>query len=152
MPAVVLHSTTVEETLKHWEFVLCHFRPDAIYILGPVVESQLLERERAVYINDAGDLPAELPLVLMAPRTGAQVQGDEPLSSFVHPGDGVYWFGSDHRHLDPILFARRAPDHRVCIETDTGDQMHAHVAYAVTMWDRRLKEGKCGDHRQPDRA
>lgn len=141
MLGVVLHAVTAEEALKQWEFVLCHFRPDVIYYVGAeAVPADSKVLRDAVCIQTADELPDPIELVLLAPTTGAMIQGEVSLRDFEHPEHVVYWVGSDNHHLDPQLFDEREPDAKVYIETDSRDQMHAHVAFAVTMWDRRLKE------------
>ena len=138
--SVVLHLPERESIVRQWEYVLCHFKPDTIYLVGSERPEGIVY-QNTVLINDAGDLPTTSELILLAPLTGRIVQGDTSLSDFVHPTNAIYWFGPNiAEHMDPSkYFVSRAPDHVVYIPVDTDDQMFAHVAYSVVAWDRRVK-------------
>lgn len=126
--------------IAQWEYALCNFRPDAIYVVGPEMpRSQFLERAGAELISDATAVSGEFEIVLLAPINGANLRGSVSLASFEHPAHALYWFGSDSRHIEACLFAGRAPDHSVFIPTDTRDQMYSFAAWCVTAWDRRSK-------------
>lgn len=141
MLSIAIHGTTDSNLLKQWEYVLSHWRPDILYWLGshPIPEaSNTLERARR---SDWRDLTH--PLVVLAPRSGRYVQGKVSLAEFAHPDDACYAFGSDAENLDPDAVRIANPEHLVYIPTDTIDQMYAHVACAVTLWDRQVKRGAC---------
>ena len=136
--AVAFAAMQAENFAQQWEFVLSHFRVDALYSVGgPPPQSKCLCT--AEEIADASEIPAELEIVLLAPPNGANLQGEIALSDFNHPENVVYWLGSDSRHIEAELFLTRPPDHKVYIPTDTIDQMYSSTAYAVTAWDRRCK-------------
>lgn len=141
MLGVVLHTAFSESDLRQWEYVLSHFQPDVLYIVGPEVPEGFVYQS-AMLIADSSDLPAELSLVLLAPLSGRIVAGETSLADFEHPTDVLYWFGPDlTEHMDPDVYLPRPADHTVYVPTDTNDQMFAHVACAVVMWDRRCKGG-----------
>lgn len=133
--AVVVTGASSANLMKQWEYILSNFKPDVLYVDG--VTSNWSSYISAQPLVSLDKLPGEL--VVMAPITGRYVQGEKSLSTFSHPTDVTYWFGQDHRNLDPDRFSNRKPDHLVYIDTDTKDQMYAHVAYAVVVWDRRMK-------------
>ena len=136
MFGVALHLPLNETQLRQWEYVLCHFRPDEVYLVGSERPEGIAYR-RATLIRDSNDLPADVPIVLMAPQSGRVIPGNESLDTFCHPDDAIYWFGPDtSEHMNDAYLPRRA-DCKVYIPTDTVDQMFAHVACAVTLWDRR---------------
>lgn len=138
---VVLHLPESETSLRQWEYVLCHFGPDVIYLVASERPEGIVYAT-AVLIDDAEDLPTGPAVVLLAPITGRIVQGNEDLATFDHPADAIYWYGPDiTEHMDPALYfpGGRQPDHLVFVPVDTDDQMFAHVAHAVVAWDRRAK-------------
>lgn len=138
MVSVVFTATAVANFQQQWEYVLSNFKPDVIYVHGTAnLSGKVLAQ--AVKISGPEELPADLPLVLLAPTSGLNIQGDEPLSTFKHPEDAIYWFGSDAHHIDSEIFSVREPDHKVYVETDTNDQMYSFATYAVVAWDRRVK-------------
>ena len=128
---------------KQWDFALSNFVPDALYVLGDEADApatNVFSRLNATYIDTAEALP-DLPLVALAPEHGKYIAGTEPLSAFSHPDSAIYLFGGDHVFLSSDLLGKREPTSTVFIKTASKDDMFAHVAYAVTMWDRRMKRG-----------
>ena len=140
MIGVVLHLPESEDAARQWEYALCHFAPDVIYLVGSERPEGFVY-QNVVLIDDSSDLPPSSTLVLLAPLTGRIVQGDVSLADFVHPADAIYWFGPNiAEHMDPSVYmASRAPDHVVYVPTDSDDQMYAWTVYAVVAWDRRAK-------------
>ena len=131
---------TAQGSQPHWDFILCNFKPDVIYVHGDpaLIASTVLCR--AEQLVGPEDLPLDHEIVLLAPDNGAYLQGDTNLEGFAHPTNAIYWFGSDANHIQADVFALRAPDHKVYIPTDTIDQMYAAAAWSVVAWDRRCKE------------
>lgn len=137
--AVVFHNLMDENLIRQWEYALSHFRPDALYCVGGTEAPTGAVLSTATVIANSNEVPSASTLVLLAPTNGLYVQGDESLTTFVHPTDAVYWLGSDAHHLDPVVELPRAPDHRVYIPVDTADQMFSHAVWCVVAWDRRSK-------------
>lgn len=138
MIGLVLHCTSVESFAQQWEYAICHFSPDTLYCVGGEGADMGRTFARAECIADSGDLP-DVPLILLSPANALMIPGTESIEGFTHPADAIYWLGSNSRHLNSDLFARRAPDASVFIPTDSNDQMYSWTAYAVAMWDRRMK-------------
>lgn len=136
MVGVVIAATSNARDHARWEFALCNFQVDQLWLYGDgQVTGSVLST--GVRLADVSELPADVPIVLLAPPNGTNISGDVALPDFTHPESAIYWFGSDHRHLEAEVFENRAPDHRVYVPTDTIDQMFSDSAYLVTMWDRR---------------
>lgn len=131
---------TAQGSQQQWDFILCNFKPDVIYVYGDpaLIHSSVLSKAKA--LAGPEELPSDHEIVLLAPTNGEHLQGDVSLSNFVHPTNAVYWFGSDASHIQAETFLGRAPDHKVFIATDTNDQMYAAASWAVVAWDRRCKE------------
>ena len=125
--------------MNQWDFVVCNFKPDQIYILGSqdnlVISNPLKE---AIFIDSYNQLP-DIPLVVAAPAHGRYVHGDINLKDFVHPQDAIYIFGSDSGIMQQEDVTRECSC--VYVETDTTDDMYSFVTYAVMMHDRRMKLG-----------
>lgn len=128
--------------LNLWAYTLLHWQPDEVYALG-VMQPDLfsLRPFRSVRsIASASELPPG-SLVVLAPLNGREVIGETSLADFSHPDDATYLFGPDDGWLDLDDLGGREPDARVFIPTDSDDQLHAHVAAAVTLYDRAVKRG-----------
>ncbi len=126
---------------NQWDYILSNFSVDVIYVIGDSEQAPGSNVfAKAIYISTADDLPAST-LVVVTARNARYVQGDEDLASFSHPSDLIYMFGPDRENLSEVELGRRVPDHKVYIETDTHDDMYSWQAYAVVMWDRRMKSG-----------
>jgi hypothetical protein len=128
--------------LNLWAYTLLHWQPDEVYALG-VMQPDLatLRPFRDVrLIADASELPRG-HLVVMAPLNGREVVGEVSLADFAHPDDATYLFGPDAGWLELEDLGGREPDARVFIPTGSDDQLHAHVAAAVTLYDRAVKRG-----------
>ena len=130
-----------DNACDYWDYFLCHFAPDPIFVLGTRPASLRKALREAVYINSLADLPEELSLVLLAPSNGLFVQGQNSLDTFTHPEKAVYLFGADNDSMKAEIFADRKPDHSIFIPTKIDLTMHAHVAASITFWDRMLTHG-----------
>ena len=119
-----------------WDFVLSHWAPEQIYLMGPELWSSKTF-SGAIRVECASELPAQ-ELVLLAPQTGRYVQGVTSLIDFVHPANPIYWFGSDHTHMF-LNECAPTPDHLVYVPTETTVEMYSHTAAAVTLYDRAYK-------------
>lgn len=138
MISVVITATSHANFQQQWEYALSNFQPNAVYAFGGLPMTGTVVGV-ATEITSPSELPEDHTLVLLAPQNGLNLQGDEPLSTFVHPENVVYWFGDDSRHIQAEVFNDRAPDHLVYINTDTNDQMYSFSSYLVVAWDRRCK-------------
>lgn len=124
--------------MNQWDFVLCNFEPNEIYILGDKDNATISNPlKKAKWIKSYDELP-DLPLVIMAPKHGRYFKGRIPLKEFEHPMDAIYIFGSDSNVMQDEFKKANYP---VYIETDTNDDMYSFVAYAVMMHDRKMKNG-----------
>ena len=90
-------------------------------------------------IKTAGELPSDIPLIVLTAPDARFVKGDECLYDFVHPEDAIYWFGHDHTNMDPEDFADREPDHKVFIPIEKYEVYSAFVA-SMVLYDRRRKQ------------
>ena len=107
-----------EDIRAHWDHVRAHFNNDAFYLIGEAI-------------------PDDIPLVLLQPDNGKFVRGTVSLEKFNHPENAIYMFGPDKHFFYSELMPE--PDHIVYSPTDTDRDMFSFVAFAVTMWDRRMK-------------
>lgn len=111
---------------NQWDYVLTNFKPDLVYALGS--EGMMRDVVRITSLSEV-----EGSIVVLTPKHGRYVKGVKSLLEFEHPEDVTYVFGSDKEHLT----IDAEPDELVYIPTDTGDEMYAHVAAAITLWHRR---------------
>ena len=133
----------VSESGSHWEqqwsYLLSHFTPRNIYIVGNELERAVKPFSHYIHVASAQSVPSEL--VLLAPQSGRYVQGTESLVTFEHPEDCCCMFGNDHTNMSEDFLGPRVPDHCVYIPTDTNDQMYSFMAGAITLYDRLIKNG-----------
>ncbi len=122
---------------NQWAYVLLHFTPRHVYAFDGELWSKPFVGASAVL--SAEELP-QIPIVVLAPLNGDNVQGAISLDEFGHPAECVYLFGPDDELLMPAHLGSREYS-RVYIKTDTTDQMWSWVAAAVTLFDRRSKGG-----------
>ena len=133
----VCFSTHTSTLQQQWDYVLCNFVPDEIYVIGSLPEDTSLGK-KAIVVQSAAELP-DLPIVLLAPDNGRYIQGTTSLGDFTHPDDCIYMFGSDSKYMSEDFLGERTPDHIVYIDTDTNDDMYSFVSYGVVMHDRGSK-------------
>lgn len=139
--SVCLTGASGDRWTDNWSFVLSHWPPDMIYLIGgpdPRVPDYFRGRWEEIF--DATELP-DLPLVVMSPENARFVPGTVSIVDFVHPAECVYLFGSDHVHLSEVELGERRPDHVVYIPTGSIHEMYSHTAGAVTLYDRMMKNG-----------
>ncbi len=142
MFGVCFFPTRKADALNQWSYVLSHWRPNYVFLLTSSENPAYMHKHvrDATHIVTADALP-DLPMVLLAPQDGRFYQGDQNLATFTHPKECVYMFGPDHHHLSEDEMGNRVPDHLVYIETDSNDEMYASIAAAVTLFDRKVKNG-----------
>lgn len=124
---------------NQWSYVLSHFHLEQVYIIGNNKWNDLHHLKDAISIRTCEDLPKK-PIVVLAPKDGSQVRGEQSLIDFQHSKDCIYVFGADHEALSLELVGERDYN-SVYIPTDTKFEMYAHVAAAITLYDRKQKHG-----------
>jgi hypothetical protein len=141
MLSICIAETLQGHVLNQWSFVLSNFSIDRLFVIGDV--SNLIHKPFAntISIENASFLPTDSDLILLAPVEGRYYKGNVGLKDFSHPSNAIYLFGPNHVHLSEVEMSNRKPDYSVYIETDTKDEMFSYVAAAVTLWDRRIKNG-----------
>lgn len=122
---------------NQWAYVLLHFQPRNVYVFSGGLWATPFNG--AIEVATAEDIPGTL--VLMAPPNGKNYQGSTTLADFTHPADCCYVFGYDQKDLSAAEMGARELAYSVYIPTDTTDQMFSWVAAAVTLHDRRAKDG-----------
>jgi hypothetical protein len=87
-----------------------------------------------VPLHHVDDLSFHVPdkqIVFFSPAFSDHVPGLININDFEHPGDAVYYFGSDEVHPEPIYY-----DHCVYIETPRQVSMWSHQAAMIALHDR----------------
>ena len=141
MLRICLHGYTDPQTLDHWSYVLSHWQPDEIYVLGGNLELDTKAFDNAKRILSADELPKGCALCIFSPQDARYFKGDESLTEFEHPKDAIYMFGSNKKNLSEDEMGYRLPDRSVYIPTDTHHEMYDFVAAAVVLYDRQVKHG-----------
>ncbi len=123
-----------------WDYILSSFPPEELVVVGDEADapkSNVFGKLRATYVDSLAN--ESRTLILLAAENG-RIAGDENLADFVHPENAMYLFGNDVAWvtLDQI---GREPDHKVYIPTATRDDLFSWQAYAITAWDRVMKNG-----------
>ncbi len=135
---VCLIAGSGEKWGDQWSYVLSHWKPRNVYLIGNV-DRRLKPFRSVIEIESAADLP-DLPVVVMQPDTSRYVKPSQTIAEFLHPDECIYLFGSDHIHLTDEHTGGR--DIRVVsIPTDTHDEMYSWIAGAVTLFDRASRHG-----------
>jgi hypothetical protein len=124
---------------QQWSYLLSHFKPRDIYVIGAELERRVKPFTDYIHIQTAEEI--KNTLVLLAPQSGRYVQGEVSLRGFPHPQDCCYMFGNDHTNMSEDYLGTRKPEHLVYIPTETTDQMYSFMAGAITLWDRELYHG-----------
>lgn len=124
-----------------WAHVLDHFGVTEIYERGDSPYGPLVP---TIHVKDAAGLPADRPIVVAAPKTGAYVKGDINLVGFEHPDNAIYFFGTawDALEFDEELGERR-PDYSVYIPS-AHHELFPFDAAAIIFYDRYIKRGDFG--------
>jgi len=135
MVGVCIQANSNESLMNQWDYILCNFKPDVIYVLGEY-NHQSNVFKNAVAISSLEEIHHKL--VVLAPKHGRHIQGTISLDDYKHQEDCVYFFGSDSRTPTTDMFEGIDADY-IYIETDTTDDMYSFTSYAVVAWDRRMK-------------
>ena len=122
---------------NQWSFVLSHFKPRKVYLIGDMSERLRLDVTK---IETAEEIEGHL--VVLAPSNGYEIIGEVALPDYEHPENCTYLFGSDHEHLTSKFMGERLADTSVYIPTETHDNMYSFVAGAITLYDRYIKYGE----------
>lgn len=127
---------------KQWDYVLSHWRPQSLHLVGGMGEADLetYAFRGATPIPTLDQLPA-MTSVLLAPQNGNYFRGNTSLASFTHPSECVYIFGSNNRHLTTDEAGDFTPDWLVYVPTETPTEMYSWCAASVTFYDRMVKHG-----------
>jgi hypothetical protein len=126
---------------ENWNYAILNFPVQTLYVHRGRNEEDISGKltKDAIYINEVDELPADKTLVLLAPKRGDLMQGNEPLSGFAHPGDVVYYFGTNGHSVLPEHFARRAPSNLVYIDHAAHRDMWSWMAWVIVAYDRLTK-------------
>ena len=126
-----------------WSWVFSNFGVTELWQLDCQTSDASI-KQITTDIDTAAELPADRPLVVLAPADGRFIQGTESLKDFVHPDDAIYLFGGSQAVLsDEDDLGGRIPDHIVYIPT-MKYEMYAHSSGYITLWDRYTKRGNFG--------
>lgn len=129
---------------NQWDYLLSNFAPDMFWLIHPdnhVPGCKLCKA--APRIKTCGELPKDVPLVLMTNRDARYIKGDTPLLSFEHPDNAIYMFGSNNEKLfegEGSYFEDRIADHKVFIPLDSKHEMFSWIAGGITFWDRKCQQ------------
>ncbi len=124
-----------------WSYVLSHWTPDKVYVLGSNPEDYSTRFFKDAELVQTAEMLPDAPLVLLASKLGRYVTGTVELADFTHPKEVTYLFGPDNAYMSEDYLGSRQPDHHVYIETDTKDDLYSFVAAAIVLRDRRLRHG-----------
>ena len=140
MFSVALIGPVTGGELLHWDYQLSHWKPKDVFLIGPWDDMETRSKPflKALKVKTVSGIVGK-PKVLLAPQSGQAYKGQQNLVDFEHPENACYVFGSNHKHVTEEVVGCE-PDHRVFIPTATQDEMHSYVAYAVTMYDRKVKQ------------
>lgn len=140
MLSVCLSGHTPPAILDQWSFVLSHWKPDRVYLLGGQPDLTTNAFKAAIRIETADALPRD-PLVVFSPKSARFFPGKIALPDFKHPSSAVYFFGSNKVHLSEDEMGYRLPDYSVYIPTHDHHEMYDFVAAAVAFYARACAHG-----------
>ena len=86
------------------------------------------------------EVPKEHSLVVLSPANAMNVKGTQSLVDFEHPENAVYWFGSNHHHLEWEDLPRQ-PDAIVYIPANDYTELYSWTALTLVLYDRLVKHG-----------
>jgi len=132
-----------EDYIAHqtqWDYALMNFPVNTIYVHNVDSKETLRGRviEGATYLESVSELPQD-SLVVLSPKKAKFVPGEHALSSFDHPDNVVYYFGSNSEYLLKEYFVDRKPDHLVYIDLASHFDMWSWMAWAIVAYDRITK-------------
>jgi len=134
--------TQQPEWHNQWSYILNHFSPQNLYIVGNEDDIQrgYISFANAIQINHLSELP-DTSLVLMQPVTAQHIIPDTNLIQFIHPDSCTYIFGADNSFMAQMCIDTCTIDHKVYIPTDNELEMYSWIAGALTLYDRKVKNG-----------
>jgi len=122
-----------------WSFVFSNFGITDIWERGFDGNKDLKIYQPTQKIELTSELPADVPIVLLAPQDGRYIKGTVSLVDFEHPKDAIYYFGGSHMNPNKEEMDR-LPDHYVYIPS-VKYEMYSHAAAYITLYDRLVKNG-----------
>jgi hypothetical protein len=130
-----------KNTINEWSYLRYHFKIDNFFIIGPVDKWKKYRPMKDIISISTTDLLPPIPLILMTPLSGKNLQGNTSLNNFDHPADATYLFGPNHKHLNINHLGTRLPDRYIYIPTQSNDEMYSYIVGAITIYDRIIKNG-----------
>lgn len=134
MFGVVLQHENNDHELNQWSFVLSHFQPDKVWIHGET-SPNALKTLGAESLSALSSISSLGHLVVAAPNDGYSVVGEIPLQKFEHPKDAIYFFGSNHRHLESHVL-QEVEYSAVYLDVPGHSEFWNFVAAAIFFWER----------------
>jgi hypothetical protein len=138
-PGICFHREKYWEQ-DQWSYLFSNFGISEIWELDDDGNKDLNVFQPTIKIETVAELPADRPLVVLAPQAGQFIQGDENLIDFVHPENAIYLIGPSHACLNDDHMGGRVPDHCVYIPL-VKDECFSHAAGYIVLWDRMVKNG-----------
>lgn len=141
MIRIVLPLPSGQDRLDQWAYTLHAWSWDDLVIWGSLSADRLPRPFRGFATTSAtiDAFAADSTLVVLTGQDARFMAGDISLETYRHPLNATYIFGHDDAALDPDLFAGLAPDKVFIPQVAESLSMFSATAFAVTMWDRRLK-------------
>jgi len=125
-----------------WLCNVTAFRLDAAYERG--LTPEVANPYGVIAVDTAADLPSDVELVVMSPKTARIVRPTVSLPDFTHPERAVYFFGADTIFLSDDDLGGRVPDHVVSVPNISpreSDELYSFAVGAITLYDRITRGG-----------
>lgn len=139
MLGVCFVSPRNDEWRDQWDYVLSHWQPDRVWVVGQLWKSNSLLN--AGIVDTIDELPDIAPKYITAPDIGRYIQGETSLAQFEHPDDCIYIFGPDDNYLRPDEIDMTRIAGTIHISVPGNPDMYSFVSAAVVLYDRALKLG-----------
>ena len=127
---------------NQWDYTLLSFTIDKLWILSQdnIELPNTKTYGKGTIIKTLEELPEDHKVIIMQPKLGRYIQGEEPLHTFEHPNKNViYVFGSDYDNFKESYIGNRKVDYKVYVPVDRDDEMYSFQSCVVTLYDRKLK-------------
>jgi hypothetical protein len=134
-----------EKEQNQWDYILSHWEPSQIYLIGAEGHDLRSVFKNAIKISGLRSLPS-IPLAMTAPKLGRFIKGEESIYDFNHPQECIYFFGPNNKNLtlEDDEIEGVIPNHLIYVPVDTNDEMYNWTAGAIVLYDRYLKKSKYG--------
>lgn len=144
MVRIVLQLPAGQDRLDQWAYIVHAMPWDELVIWSDTADASTLPRPFRSYAtveSDISTFAADSTVVVLTGAAARFLPGDQSLDTYRHPANATYVFGSDDGRLSADDFQGLTFDKVYIPQEPDSFSLFSAAAFAITLWDRRMKGG-----------